>query len=254
MTIADRRQREKEQRRTEILDAAERLFFSQGYDNISMDDIANAVELNKATIYLYFKNKEALFSAVVLRGFRILNGMYRECVAMQVPGINKVVLMGNGFYRFNCQYPDYLRLIRYYGSERFSNAELPEAAAIRAITDESRSLLCEAIRQGMEDGTIRNDLDPTEITIYLMMTFMSIVSPTDNWKRIIEDNGIRSENFIRDFMQFLISALYVGEKPFTVQFDEIGTPVSTFFFSRDLVATKPQKQKTIAKKTRKNKD
>ena len=54
MGISERRQREKEQRKTEITDAAERLFFSRGYEDVSMDDIAREVDLNKATIYLYF--------------------------------------------------------------------------------------------------------------------------------------------------------------------------------------------------------
>lgn len=60
MGISERRQREKEQRRTEIIDAAERLFFSRGYEDVTMDDIAREVELNKATIYIYFNNKETL--------------------------------------------------------------------------------------------------------------------------------------------------------------------------------------------------
>ncbi len=80
MGIADRRQREKEQRKTGITDAAERLFFSRGYEDVSMEDIARDVELNKATLYLYFENKEALFATVVLRGIRILREKFTECI------------------------------------------------------------------------------------------------------------------------------------------------------------------------------
>ena len=94
MGIADRRQREKEQRKNEIIEAAERLFFSRSYEDVSMEDIAREVELNKATIYLYFKNKGALFAAVVLRGVRILEEKYKECMEKDVPGIVKVLLMG----------------------------------------------------------------------------------------------------------------------------------------------------------------
>ena len=55
MGVSDRRQREKEQRKTKILDAAESLFFSRSYENVSMDEIAREVELNKATLYLILK-------------------------------------------------------------------------------------------------------------------------------------------------------------------------------------------------------
>ena len=68
MGISERRQREKEQRKTEIIDAAERLFFSRGYEDVSMDDIAREVELNKATSISIMKIRrhcsQPLFSAV----------------------------------------------------------------------------------------------------------------------------------------------------------------------------------------------
>ena len=112
MGISDRRQREKEQRRSEIIDAAERLFFSHGYEDVSMDEIANEVELNKATLYLYFKNKEALFAAIVLRGIRILQKKYEECMKTHVPCVVKVALMGQAYYQFSQEHPDYLRLIK----------------------------------------------------------------------------------------------------------------------------------------------
>lgn len=66
MSTTARREREKQQRRESIVDAAEKLFFSKGYDDVSLDDIAQEAELNRATIYLYFENKEDLCFAVIL--------------------------------------------------------------------------------------------------------------------------------------------------------------------------------------------
>ena len=65
MTIVERKAREKEQRRTSILSAGERLFAHNGYHITTMDDIAGEVELSKATLYLYFKNKEDLFFSIL---------------------------------------------------------------------------------------------------------------------------------------------------------------------------------------------
>ena len=45
MSITDRREREKKQRQHDIINAAEKLFFSKGYDEVSMKDIALEVEL-----------------------------------------------------------------------------------------------------------------------------------------------------------------------------------------------------------------
>jgi len=47
MGIVERRQREKEQRRSAIIDAAEAVFFSKGLEIATMDDVAEEAELSK---------------------------------------------------------------------------------------------------------------------------------------------------------------------------------------------------------------
>jgi TetR/AcrR family transcriptional regulator len=215
MGITERKQREKEQRTKEIIDAAETLFFSREYDDVSMDEIATIAELNKATLYLYFKNKEALFSAIVLRGIRILNTMYRECMETQVPGMTKVALLEETYYRFTRQHPDYQRLIKYYGVERF-NTENPGFAGILEEFSMSRNFWQDAVREGMDDGTIRNDIDPFLVTIYLMITQMSILSLTRPWLYVLEQEGVSHETFVKEFARFISPAVSTGLKPDTV--------------------------------------
>jgi len=211
MGISERKLREKEQRRKEILDTAERLFFSRGYDDVSMDGIAHEVELNKATLYLYFKNKEALYAAIVLRGVSILEEKFRECREAEVTGMVKVTLMGQAYYRFSQEHPDYLRLIHFYGSERFSK-ENPYTADIGKGYGTCRMILQDAVREGIDDGTIRADLDPFLVSMYLMISFMGILSMEDKWKRVIEAEGFSYEEYSREFFRFIAPAVSSGEK------------------------------------------
>jgi AcrR family transcriptional regulator len=211
MGISDRRQREKEQRKTEIIDAAERLFFSRGYDDVSMEDIARSVELNKATLYLYFENKEALFATIVLRGIGILREKFAECREQQVPGIVRVALMGQAYHRFSEEYPDYLRLIHFYGSERFST-ENPYTAEIGKGYGTCRALLQDAIRGGIDDGTIRADLDPFLASMYLMISFMGTLSLETRWKLAVEAEGFSCGQFTSQFFHFILPALSAGGK------------------------------------------
>lgn len=210
MGIADRRQREREQRRAAIIGAAERLFFSRNYEEVSMEMIAREVELNKATIYLYFENKETLFATIVLRGIRILREKYEECMGKDVPGIVKVALMGQAYYRFSREHPDYLRVIRFYGSERFSR-ENPCTAEIGKGYGACRLILRDAIREGIEDGTIRADLDPFLVSMYLTISFMGILSIEDKWKLVIGAEGFSYEQFTGEFFRFIIPAIASGE-------------------------------------------
>ena len=211
MGIAERREREKEQRKTEIIDAAERLFFSRNYEDVSMDEIAHEVELNKATIYLYFKNKETLFATIVLRGIQILKEKYMECMEKQVPGIVKVALMGQAYYQYSQEYPDYLRIIHFYGSERFSN-ENPCTAEIGKGYGTCRMMLRDAIQEGIDDGTIRADLDPFLTSMYLMISFMGILSMENKWKLVIQAEGFSYEQFASEFFRFIIPAISSSKK------------------------------------------
>jgi len=210
MGTAERRQREKEQRKTAIIDAAEHLFFSRRYEDVSMDDIAREVELNKATIYLYFKNKETLFATIVLRGVEILKEKYLACMGAQAPGIVKVALMGQAYYRFSQEYPEYLRLIHFYGSERFSG-ENPYTAEIGKGYGTCRRILQDAVQEGIDDRTIRADLDPFLTSMYLMTSFMGILSMEHKWKLAIEAEGFSYEQFAGEFFRFIVPALSPGE-------------------------------------------
>lgn len=240
MGISDRRQREKEQRKTEIIDAAERLFFSRRYEDVSMDDIARSVELNKATIYLYFENKETLFATIVLRGIQILREKYQECMEKQVSGIVKVALMGQAYYQFSEEFPDYLRLIHFFGSERFSR-ENPYSAEIGKGYGACRRILQDAIREGIGDKTIRADLDPFLTSMYLMISFMGILSLENRWKLVVEAEGFSYRQFTSEFFRFMTPAISSGDKSRTPDSGDFAA--SGFFLTEPLVPEKKKKKK-----------
>ncbi len=64
MGVKERRERQRETLRRDILDAARDLFVSEGYDNVSMRKIAERIEYSPTTIYLYFKDKTQIFHAL----------------------------------------------------------------------------------------------------------------------------------------------------------------------------------------------
>ena len=72
MGVAERRQREKDQRRNDIIDAAEKIIFRDGCHGASMEQVAVEAELSKATVYSYFKNKEELYFSIFMRGHDLL--------------------------------------------------------------------------------------------------------------------------------------------------------------------------------------
>src|SRR5947209_14475124 len=64
MGVQERRAREKQELRQEILDAARDLFVGEGFENVSMRKVAEKIEYSPTTIYLYFRDKADLLDCI----------------------------------------------------------------------------------------------------------------------------------------------------------------------------------------------
>ena len=84
MGILERKEREKERRRQQIIVAAKRVFLQKGLNKTTMEDIAKESELSPGTLYLYFKNKEELYASLSLRILQFLS--IRVAQVIRVPG------------------------------------------------------------------------------------------------------------------------------------------------------------------------
>lgn len=73
MGLEERRRREKEQRRSAIVNAARKLFFEKGFKYVTVDNIAKKSELSKGSIYLYFKSKEEIYTHILFSDIEKFN-------------------------------------------------------------------------------------------------------------------------------------------------------------------------------------
>ena len=72
MGTKERQERERQQVRKAILDAARDLFVAEGYGNVSMRKVADRIEYSPAAIYSYFPSKDDIFFALAEEEFRLL--------------------------------------------------------------------------------------------------------------------------------------------------------------------------------------
>jgi len=168
MGTAERREREKLQRKNEIIDAAERVFFSKGLAQSTMDDIAADAELSKGTIYLYFKSKEELYLAINERGLQILGDMFSEAVSKKEIGLDKVRAIGETYFNHSQKHPDYFNAMLYYESRDIDFSDENSCAqACEAHGSHTLQIVAEAIQVGIADGSIRPDIDPFKAAVVL---------------------------------------------------------------------------------------
>jgi AcrR family transcriptional regulator len=168
MSTAERREREKEQRRITIMDAAEHLIFANGADNTSMDEIADQAELSKGLLYFYFKSKEDLMHSIVHRGLSILAGFFRQALEDHELGIDQARAVGEAYIRFSEEHPKYFGLMSWFETERTPDPA-PGTYSHECETEGENvlGLVAQSIVNGIVDGTIRSDLDPKETAIML---------------------------------------------------------------------------------------
>ncbi|MBN1424850.1 TetR/AcrR family transcriptional regulator [Candidatus Fermentibacteria bacterium] len=98
---------EKEARKQDILDAAARLFSQRDFHEVTVDQIAAEVGLSKGTVYLYFRNKDDLFHAIVVQKGQSLLRKTREslqCAGDFVDCLREFVRAHCGFFEENVTY------------------------------------------------------------------------------------------------------------------------------------------------------
>ena len=200
MSNNDLKKQKKEQRRKYILNVAEKLFFLNGYDNVSMNDISHESGLNKATIYRFFKNKESLYFAIVLIGVRIFNEMLKSKVREGNTGIEKLEQAGRAYFEFYNKYPNYHDAYLYSKSKRFEFKEIDCASPIDALVKDIMKTICDSIQEGIEDGTMRKSLNPTQVAVFVAVTAERIVDLSPETLDVLEKQGISHEDFIDQSM------------------------------------------------------
>ncbi len=168
MGITERKEREKEQRRQDIIDAAEKVFFSKGIIESTMDDVAEQAELSKGTLYLYFQSKDELYFAVTKRGLDILTDMFKKAAKKEKRGIDKIHAIGKAYYAFSKKYPDYFQAMIYYDSRTCDFDDMsPMAIDCEKQGLNTLGFCADVLREGIEDGSIRSDIDPFKVAVIL---------------------------------------------------------------------------------------
>jgi len=68
-------------------------------------------------------------------------------------------------------------------------------------------LVVEAFLQGIEEGNIRDDLDPVEMSVYFNMITLNALNVSPVFRMILEARGINQERFWEDLEHFIRPAL-----------------------------------------------
>jgi AcrR family transcriptional regulator len=110
MSIAERKNKEKEEMSKRILDGARRVFLKNGYEQTSMRNIADEINYSPGTLYFYFKDKGEIFNKLHEEGFRLLLAKCRVLDNVEDP-FQRLKALGRTFIQFATENKDYYNLM-----------------------------------------------------------------------------------------------------------------------------------------------
>jgi len=111
MGTLERREREKQRRRVEILATARTIFFDKGFRNTTIDDIAKASELARGTIYLYFQTKEEIYATVLEEGMDTLSTLITSSFNPDADPMTNLLAGHDAFFHFHDDFSDYYNVL-----------------------------------------------------------------------------------------------------------------------------------------------
>jgi len=175
MGIKERKEREKERRRQQIMVAAKRVFTDKGFSRATMEDIAKEAELSAGTIYLYFKNKDELCASLTLRILQYLQmrveHVYNENHLDKNERMNSLKKALLDVYEFD---PLILRnMFHLHSSETFKNLSNELLGEINRLSRKSIQTIGLFFKDALQDSQF-GDKDAMEIAYVIWAVFSGL--------------------------------------------------------------------------------
>jgi len=209
MSIDERQREEKEERRRTIIDAAETALRNKGREDMTMGDIAEEARLSRSLLYVYFEDMDDIVLAVTLRGLQSMRERFEAAVTEHEMGRKQIRAVGDAYVRFAQEEPTYFDLVAQFESRSADPDDAPQRVQqCLAESDRVMTAMTKAIEQGIEDGSIRSELDPTQTAITLWGCTHGLIQLAANKGRSLERQyGLSPDALFDDGLGFLGVAL-----------------------------------------------
>ncbi len=153
MGIQERRNREKQLLRQEILDAAREMFIREGYEGVSMRKIADKIEYSPTTIYHYFRDKSDLLSQIISETFAKLNHQLEQVLGAEGQCPRDCLRRGMSTYvEFALAHPSHYYLTFMFRQAQDCPSPLDDEA--HCLGMKSFDYLRQAVKRAMDAGEI----------------------------------------------------------------------------------------------------
>lgn len=188
--------------REKLIEVARQLFAYKGIENTTMNDIANASDKGRRTIYTYFKNKKEIYNAVIEQESEKLIAQLREVECQNIPPLEKLEKLL--IARFNV-----IKTATTNSTENsimaFFKRDIKRIDQIRKLAFEKET---EIIKNIIADGLENMTFNPEQAK-YLLSTLMAIIQGVD-FVNLKDDNIsyiTNKQTYYQEIIRFVINGI-----------------------------------------------
>lgn len=200
--------------RENIVSAASALFMERGIAATSMDDIAKAAGYSKATLYVYFENKEEIVGILVLNSMKKLYDYISSALMQHETTKARYDFICRGLVQYQEEFPFYFKMVLDKINIDFESKEhLPEERETYQIGEEINEKIKTFLLSGMEKGDLRNDLDIMPAIFNFWGMLSGIIQLAANKEEYIKKSmGLSKIKFLEYGFSLVYHSIAIKEK------------------------------------------
>jgi len=208
MGIHERKQREKEQRRKQIMEAARKVFSAKGFNRATMEEIAGEAELSPGTLYLYFKNKEELHTSLSIDILEYITVQMKKFInrkdinAEEKMNILKATFMD--VYEYDPMV--LINLFHLQSGETLRNLSSEVLEELKETSAEALSAITSIANEGIEQGLFV-EKHPVALADIIWATYSGVVLWVDS-KRLLNNQ----KDFVKQTIEIAFEIMLNGLK------------------------------------------
>lgn len=192
--------------RENIVSAASVLFMEKGIAAASMDDIAKAAGYSKATLYVYFQNKEEIIGILVLNSMKKLYDYISSALIQHETTKARYDLICRGLVQYQEEFPFYFRMVLDKININFESQDyLPEEKETYHIGERINEKIKNFLLSGIEKGDLRDDLEIMPAIFNFWGMLSGIIQLAANKEEYIKKSMGLSKN---EFLEYGFSLVY----------------------------------------------
>jgi AcrR family transcriptional regulator len=181
----ERRERERSELKTRILDAARELFAEQGYDAVTMRKIAERIEYSPTAIYFHFRDKQALLQELCDTDFGNLAHEFQKIARISDP-VDRLRHIGRAYVSFATTHPNHYRLM--FMTPHPSGMRADDSRIRRGNPEEDAyAFLRATAEQAIAEGRLRRELADPDLVSQMVwsgthgVVSLHIAKCNDDW-------------------------------------------------------------------------